>query len=253
MRKFINTSYTRHILFWIAYAIYFYINNSSRHDNMTIGVVFLTVPYFAFVFYTVYHILERFFRPEKYAKGLLSLFVFYTLSTLLVYFVMHGGLDPSGFYKKLQLQEDLFTWRGFFTSLRVMHVNFTIWAILYYLHRGKLRAVQEKLAETERRLQIEEERQQYEFAALASQVSPHLLANIFHSWSQQLRSLNSEIANQVMETYALMKFYMEAHELDGAKTILLHDEMKAVDNFISIQDKTRNKNAMCMLSGRVTS
>lgn len=241
MRKLINKNYTRHILFWIAYAIYFYINNSSQNDNMTIGVVLLTVPYFAFVFYIVYHILERFFRPEKYVKGVISLVVFYTLSTLLVYFVMHGGLDPSGFYRKLQSQEDMFSWSDFFVSLRVMHVNFTIWAILYYLYRGQLCAVQEKLAEAEHRLQIEEERKQYEFAALASQVSPHFFANIFHSWTQQLRSLNPEMGKQVMETYELMRFYMKAHEPNGKKTILLQDEMKAVKRFISIQQKTRRK------------
>ncbi|MBD1422566.1 sensor histidine kinase [Sphingobacterium chuzhouense] len=241
MRKLINTNYTKHIFFWIAYAIYFYINNSSRNDNITIGIVVLTVPYFAFVFYIVYHILERFFRPEKYVKGVISLVAFYILSTLFVYFVMHGGLEPSGFYRKLQVQKDLFTWSDFFDSLRVMHVNFTIWAILYYLHRGQLRAVKEKLAEAERRLQIEEERKQYEFAALASQVSPHLFANIFHSWAQQLHSLYPEMAKQVMETYELMKFYMTAHEPNGKKTILLHDELKAVDSFISIQQKTRRK------------
>lgn len=241
MRKFITTNVTRHVFFWIAYTLYFYIINRTENDHLSIGIALLTVPYFALVFYTVYYILETFFRRGKYLIGALSLLVFYTLSATVVYLVMYGGLDPGGVYQRLQLDGKLFSWREFFVSLRVMHVNFTIWAILYYLHRSKLRAVKEKLAEAEHRLKIEEERRQYEFAALASQVSPHLLANIFHSWSQQLRSLNSEIANQVMETYALMKFYMEAHELDGAKTILLHDEMKAVDNFISIQDKTRNK------------
>ena len=241
MRKFINTNVTRHVFFWIAYTLYFYIINRAENDNLSIGIVLLTVPYFAFVFYIVYHILEKFFRPEKYVKGVLSLFAFYILSTLFVYFVMHGGLDPLRFYRKLQVQEDLFSWSDFFVSLRVMHVNFTIWAILYYLHRGQLRAVQEKLAEAERRLQIEEQRKQYEFAALASQVSPHLLTNVFHNWSQQLRNNSPEIANQMMETYELMKFYMKAHEKDGAMTVLLQDEMKAVDRFISIEDKTRNK------------
>lgn len=122
-----------------------------------------------------------------------------------------------------------------------MHINFTIWALVYYLHRSKLRAVKEKLAEAERRIEMEEERRQYEFAALASQVSPHLLTNVFHNWSQQLRKSSPEITDQMMETYELMKFFMKAHEKDSEMTVLLHDEMKAVDRFISMEDKARNK------------
>src|SRR5690606_40328724 len=101
MRKFINTNVTRHVFFWIAYTLYFYIINRAENDNLSIGIVLLTVPYFAFVFYIVYHILEKFFRPEKSVKGVLSLFAFYILSTLFVYFVMHGGLDPLRFYRKI--------------------------------------------------------------------------------------------------------------------------------------------------------
>jgi len=240
MRKFINTNVTGHVFFWIAYTLYFYIINRAGNDNLSIAITLLTVPYFAFVFYTVYYILETFFRHGKYLMGALSLLVFYTLSIIGVYWVMYGGLDPSGTYQRLQLEGKLFSWGDFFISLRVMHINFTIWAIVYYLHRSKLRTVKEKLAEAERRIKMEEERRQYEFAALASQVSPHLLTNVFHNWSQQLRKSTPEIADQMMETYELMKFYMKAHEKDGAMTVLLHDEMKAVNRFISIEDKARN-------------
>lgn len=109
MRKFINTNLTRHVLFWIAYTLCFYIINPAGSDNLSIGIILLTVPYFASVFYTVYYLLETFFRHRKYLIGALSLLVFYTLSIIGVYGVMYGGLEPSGTYQRLQLEEKLFS------------------------------------------------------------------------------------------------------------------------------------------------
>ena len=138
----------------------------------------------------------------------------FTVSGTLVYVVLHGGFDPYGVYERYLLTGS-FQWSGFLNSMREIHLLFTIGAVLYYLHVGKVRAVEEKLAEAERRLQVEQERRQYEYSALASQVSPHLLANIFHSWSHKLRAKMPEMARQVAETYQLMTFYIKAQEPDG--------------------------------------
>lgn len=240
MRNIMNFTWRRHVLYWIIYALYFYLINLSENEKMDFGLILLTVPYFAFVFYMVYYLLEKYFRPRKYLPGVFLLLLFYTISSLLIYMVMHGGLDPVDVYRRYVLT-DPFEWKAFFNSLRAMHGQFTIGAVLYYQHVGKLRAVKEKLAEAEHRLQVERERRQYEFAALAGQVSPHLLANIFHTWSQKLHNVLPEMARQMTETYELMKFYMKAQATGESKTVLLRDEIKAVERFIAVQRETRTK------------
>lgn len=235
-----NKKWKRHSLYWLFYAVYYVVINWWQNVAMSFWLVLLTVPYFAFVFYSVYYLLERYFRRGRYLLGTLFLLLFYTVSGTLVYVVLHGGLDPYGVYERYLLTGS-FQWSGFLNSMREVHLLFTIGAVLYYLHVGKLRAVEEKLAEAERRLLVEEERRQYEYSALASQVSPHLLANIFHSWSHKLRAKMPEMAQQVAETYQLMIFYIKAQEPDGPMTVLLQDEITAVERFIEIQRETRTQ------------
>ena len=214
INNMMNKKWKRHSLYWLFYAVYYVVINWWQNVAMSLWLVLLTVPYFAFVFYSVYYLLERYFRRGRYLLGTLLLLLFYTVSGTLVYVVLHGGFDPYGVYERYLLTGS-FQWSGFLNSRREIHLLFTIGAVLYYLHVGKVRAVEEKLAEAERRLQVEQERRQYEYSALASQVSPHLLANIFHSWSHKLRAKMPEMARQVAETYQLMTFYIKAQEPDG--------------------------------------
>ena len=86
-----NKKWKRHSLYWLFYAVYYVVINWWQNVAMSLWLVLLTVPYFAFVFYSVYYLLERYFRRGRYLLGTLLLLLFYTVSGTLVYADMQNG------------------------------------------------------------------------------------------------------------------------------------------------------------------
>lgn len=235
MRKPNLPTWIRHLGYWTVYGIYFYLINILVNADFTILSLMMILPYFMMVFYLVHDILKRFFAVGKYLKGGALLLLFYMLSGLVVYTVMHGGSNMSLYYGRFLVEGYDFDWKQFFQSLLVMHGHFSMLAVLYFHYEGKLSATQDRLEEMERRLLAEEEKQQYEYAALAAQVNPHMMANIFLTWKQQLNEVSRELTGQMEHAYELMLFYMKAQLANGATTILLHDEITAVQNYLEMQ------------------
>ncbi|PRD46920.1 histidine kinase [Sphingobacterium haloxyli] len=230
-----------HLGFWVLYGLYFYVLNALGNEEMTIGTAFLSLPFFAFVFYTVHYIIKRFFAPRRYLIGALMLACFYIFSSSLIYMLSYGQSDAL-VYGKYIVADYAFNWREFLQTLLVLHGHFSILALLYFYYREQLRITREKLAEAERRLALEqqkvaleEQKRRYEYAALAAQVSPHMMANIFQNWKQELKTLKPELGQQVDRLYNLMRFYMEADHPDRFRTILLDDEVKAVYNYVEVR------------------
>ncbi|PRD51994.1 sensor histidine kinase [Sphingobacterium gobiense] len=230
-----------HIGFWVLYGLYFYALNALGNEEMTIGMALLSLPFFVFVFYTVHYIIKRFFARRRYLSGTLMLACFYIFSSGLIYMLSYGQ-SGALVYGKYIVAGYEFSWREFLQTLLVLHGHFSILALLYFYYREKLRATQEKLAETERRLALEqqkvaleEQKKRYEYAALAAQVSPHMMANIFQNWKQELKALKPALGQQVDRLYHLMRFYMKADHADRLRTILLDDEVKAVYNYVEVR------------------
>lgn len=229
------TNLKQHLLYWCVYAVYFYVVNVLGNDQMTVGLVALSLPYFAFVFYSVLYILQRFLSVRQYLECILSLGLFYSISSVSVWLLTHANWEISLLYGAYLVSDYTFSWQEFVQTLLVMHCQFSILAFVYFHYLGKLTEERQKVTEMEKRLVAEEEKQRYEYAALAAQVSPHMMANIFQSWSRQLAHTSSVIARQMMNVYGLMKFYMQAHEADSSMTILLQDEIRAVQRFMDAQ------------------
>lgn len=229
-----------HLGFWMLYGLYFYVLNTLGNKDMTVGAALLSLPYFAFVFYSVHHIITRYVARRYYVKGISILLCFYVLSSLLVYVLAYGQRGAL-VYGTYVIADYDFSWREFLQTLLVLHGHFSLLALLYFHYREKLRATQEKLVEVEQRLELKEQKERYEFAALAAQVSPHMMANIFQNWQQQLKGTMPALAQQVDRVYHLMRFYMEADNPEGSHAILLDDEVRAVQNYLTIQQEVMGR------------
>jgi len=224
-----------HILYWFLYGLWFYGTNVLGNEELTLFTVVLSLPYFAFIFYTVLAILKRCFGRGQYLKGAALLLLFYVASAGLVYLLTQGPEGISLLYGAYIVDGYDFNWKEFIQTLLIMHGHFSILALLYYHYQATLTATKDRLHEAEMRLRAEDEKKEYEYTLLASQVSPHMLANIFQDWRQQFHKQWPDLALQVARMYDLMKFYMKAQEPEGPKIILLHDEVSAVCNFLEIQ------------------
>src|SRR5690606_34048795 len=62
INNMISKKWKRHSLYWLFYAVYYVEITWWQNLVMRLLLVLLTVPYFGFVFYSVYYLLERHFR-----------------------------------------------------------------------------------------------------------------------------------------------------------------------------------------------
>lgn len=225
----------QHVLFWGLYGVYFYVVNVLGNEEVTVGLVFMSLPYFAFIFYTVLYMLRLFLPKKRMVECALSLLLFYTVSTVAVWAITNEEWELAAPYNTYTVENYEFDWNDFVRMSMVMHCQFSILAFVYYHYCGKLEEERAKVAQMEKWLEVEAEKREYEYVALSAQVSPHLMGNIFQSWSKQLRDLAPAIANEMSNVYELMKFYMRAHDPKAGETILLQDEVQAVRRFLIAQ------------------
>ncbi|MGE8302404.1 MAG: histidine kinase, partial [Sphingobacterium paramultivorum] len=119
----------------------------------------------------------------------------------------------------------------------VMHSNYTVMAVGYYYYKSKLRESNDKLEAVNARLAAESSMKSFQYTTLSAQVHPHMMANIFSHLKNKVAPYDVELGRQLSELYRLMKFYMEAHQVEGATHILLGDEVTALEQYLSIQEK----------------
>jgi len=235
MLKSLYSKWPAHIYFWSFYAFYFYCVNYLGNDKMSVKASMLTVPYFAIVFYCVYGILNRFYKKRRIVLMVTLLTGFYILSGMLIYYVLYGQFSIKIINGAYVVQNYRFHWGQYVQSLLVIHGNFTILALLYYHYKGKLTELDAKLEAVNKQLEAETKMKSFEYATFSAQVTPHMMGNIFINLREQLQHVDSELARQVNETYKLMKFYMDAHQVEGVDRILLSDEVDALQRYLAIQ------------------
>jgi LytS/YehU family sensor histidine kinase len=162
---------------------------------------------------------------------------FYLLSGLLVYYELYGKFGLEIINNRYVITKHAFSWAKYIQTFLVMHSNYTVMAIGYYYYKSKPRESTDKLAAMKARLDAESSMKSFQFTTLSAQVHPHMMANIFSHLKNKVDPYDRKLGLQLSEIYHLMKFYMEAHQVEGATHILLADEVKALEQYLSIQEK----------------
>jgi len=235
MLKRFYFQWNTHIYFWLFYILYFFGVNYLGNHNMSLMSSIMTVPYFMFIFYYVNWILHYFYRNGRIVLTVILLAAFYLLSSTVVYYAVYGKFSINLINGAYVVQNYKFYWGQYIQSLLVINGNFTILALLYYHYKGKLAELDAKLKAVNKQLEAETKMKSYEYAAFSAQVTPHMMGNIFINLRKQLQHVAPELARQVNETYKLMKFYMDAHQVEGKERILLSDEVDALQRYLAIQ------------------
>lgn len=229
-----------HPVLWGLYVLYFFAINRLSNEDVSLWTTLGAVAYFAAVFYGVSYLLKRYARPRKYFFLAGSLLLGFGLSCCLIYYLTYGNGASSLLYGRYVIEDRVFSWSEFFQTCLVIHGHCTLLALLGYFYASRLDAMQQQLLEMQGRWTAEQRSLEYEYVALAGQVSPHTLLNVFQHWGQQLQGDQPPLAKQIMQMYTLMQFYMRAHEYEGAKLILLHDEVEATKRYLQVQREVAN-------------
>lgn len=227
------------VVLWISYGGYYYVVN--RLDGTHIGFLELSVsiPVFALIAHGVYGMAKTFFARRKYALGGVLLAGFYVgivvLVNLLVNLLNRHVEIPLNEGQHIRM-DDL----GFLRHVVVMIGNYTLFGLAYFFMDTAVKNARARQAEAEKRmeemalrLRAEEERSQYEYLALAGQVSPHFTANLINGWLVQLGDVHRYVALAMERAYELMVYYMDAH-LPHKQQVPLSEEMRQLQSFISL-------------------
>ncbi len=155
----------------------------------------------------------------------------------MVYHELYGRFGLEIINNRYVITKHAFSWGKYIQTFLVMHSNYTVMAVGYYYYKSKLRESSDKLEAVKARLNAESSMKSFQYATLSAQVHPHMMANIFSHLKNKVDPYDVELGRQLSELYRLMKFYMEAHHVDGATHILLSDEVTALEQYLSIQEK----------------
>ncbi|WP_333575818.1 histidine kinase [Sphingobacterium sp.] len=237
MNRFFKGKWLLHCYFWIGYSFYFFAVNALGNSRLNLGASFVTVFYCAVIFYMVYMILKYFFDRGHILGTIVLMIGFYLLSALIVYYELYGKFGLEIINNRYVITKHAFSWAKYIQTFLVMHSNYTVMAVGYYYYKSKLRESNDKLEAVNARLAAESSMKSFQYTTLSAQVHPHMMANIFSHLKNKVDPYDGELGMQLAEIYRLMKFYMEAHQVDGTTHILLADEVTALEQYLSIQEK----------------
>ncbi|WP_099371181.1 histidine kinase [Sphingobacterium sp. 1.A.5] len=218
----------RHAGFWLAYATYFYVVNRLGNQNLTFPTVIFSLPFFLLVYYGVGHALGTHFSRGRYAAAAGLVLAVYLAAFLGMLSLTHGVASHLGLFSEYFTSSPQFSMGKFLQNYLKLIGNFSIFAALGHQYRTKLASMEKEGRERESRLR-------FEYAALAQQVSPHLLANLFQSLDRQMSGgVPEQVRSGVMDLYGLMLHYMRASLPEGSRTVLLSEELGACRRFIQV-------------------
>jgi len=237
MHRFFQRKWLFHGCFWILYSFYFFVVNALGNSRMTLGASLITVFYCAIIFYVVYLILKYVYDRGHILGTIVLMIGFYVLSGLMVYYQLYGKFGLEIINNKYVIVHHAFNWAKYAQTFLVMHSNYSVMAVGYYYYKSKLRESSDKLEAVNARLAAESNMKSFQYTTLSAQVHPHMMANIFSHLKNKVDPYDIELGKQLSELYRLMKFYMEAHHVEGATHILLADEVTALKQYLSIQEK----------------
>lgn len=237
MHRFFKRKWLLHGCFWILYSFYFFVVNALGNSRMNLGASLITVFYCAIIFYAVYLILKYVYDRGHILGTILLMIGFYVLSGLMVYYQLYGKFGLEIINNKYVVVHHAFSWAKYAQTFLVMHSNYTVMAVGYYYYKSKLRESHDKIVAVKARLDAESNMKSFQYTTLSAQVHPHMMANIFSHLKNKVDPYDRKLGLQLAEIYRLMKFYMEAHDVDGATNILLSDEVAALERFLSIQEQ----------------
>lgn len=228
---------SRHLVFWIAYAFYFYIVNKLGNSQLSFWTVLYSMPFFILIYYGISYSLNVHLYNKRYILAILIAFLIYGITFIGIYLLTHGWPSSIGLYADYFTSKPNFSLRKFLQNYLKLIGNFSIFAFLGYQYRLKLLSMEQQQQE-------HEWRRRYEYTTLTQQVSPHLLANIFQSLERQLSEVRPELRKRIVELYSVMRYFMDSTRPEERISVLLEQEIQATKQFISIYDSFSSRKSI---------
>lgn len=227
---------------WAIFSGYYFLKNQFGYPPMYWLELVATLPVFVLIAHGVFFSLNRIFVQRHAVSGVLTLAVGYVM----VFFLAYGLVNwvnpylPEPFKdgKPIAATNPYFL-QTIFTALInfsvVAIVFFLIYRIVEYANARRLEA-EAKVAALEKALAAEYEKQQYEYLALAGEISPHFYANMVLTWKGQLGGQFRQIGESMEKTHDMLMYHVEARE-PGREVVPLQREIDYMLLYLELMNK----------------
>ncbi|MDF2382697.1 histidine kinase [Nostoc ellipsosporum NOK] len=115
------------------------------------------------------------------------------------------------------------------------YVRFFSFALLYFYITQTFRKERENAALKQQELKAQQEKLQYEYAFIRSQINPHFLHNTLNTLFSEALNYSPELADNILKLSSIMRYSMEALEFDSGK-VSVQKELEHLQTLIDINN-----------------
>lgn len=239
-----------HICAWIIYGSFIYIANHLSKPKVTIiEVAFFLLP-FCMTFYVNVYFLSV-CKKRGYLWGIASFVTLFIIMSCIGYCYIYFLLPKAGI--KLYTTSDF---RLFLEGAVLGYVQYSAYAMLYFYVRESFKAEynlrkmqEEKLILEKQKMQKElenailkqqelkaqQEKLQYEYAFLRSQINPHFLHNTLNVLFSQALNFSQELADNILKLSVIMRYSLESLEFESGK-VFVQKELEHLQTLLDIHN-----------------
>ncbi|MCD2424379.1 histidine kinase [Niabella pedocola] len=232
-----------HLLAWILYALFLHIAAVLTKPNVSItNTILYILPYCLTFYISVYCLGVR--KKKRVLWSVASFFIVFIIMASLAYVYIYLILPRFGVV--------IYSSKGFkpFIQEAVLgYVRFFSFAMLYFyireslkkeknlrlLEREKSQQELENAKLKEQELKAQQDKLQYEYAFLRSQINPHFLHNTLNTFFSEALNYSPALADNILKLSSIMRYSMEALEFDSGK-VSVQKELDHLQNLIDINN-----------------
>lgn len=239
-----------HICAWVVYSSFIYIANRLSKPNITvIEVAFFLLPFCTTFYVSLYSL--GLYKKRGLLWGILTFLIVFIVMSALGYCYIYLLLPLAGM--KLYTSNN---YRLFLESAILGYVQYSAYAMLYFYVREtvrtgqKLRWLQEEKLQLEKQkmqrelenailkqqeLKSQQDKLQYEYAFLRSQINPHFLHNTLNVLFSQALEFSQELADNILKLSGMMRYSLESVEFESGK-VPIEKELEHLQTLLDIHN-----------------
>jgi len=218
-----------HVIIWFVYIVFIYFTNRMTRPNVTIfGTLLYFVP-FAITFYISLYCLNL-YKEKGIWWSVASFFIVFLVMATFGYVYIYLIMPAMG--KIIYTSTNL---SAFLQEALWGYVRFFSFALLYFYVTQTFRKERENAALKQQELKAQQEKLQYEYAFIRSQINPHFLHNTSNTLFSEALNYSPELADNILKLSSIMRYSMEALEFDSGK-VSVQKELEHLQTLIDINN-----------------
>jgi sensor histidine kinase YesM len=239
-----------HSCAWVVYSIFIYLTNRlTRPDIRILEVLLFLIP-FCLTFYLILYCLSL-NKNKTVIWGIVTFFIAFFIMSAIGYILIYWVLPVTGIilYKSTRFSH-------FLAGALLGYVQYFAYAMLYFyiretfitekklrlLHEEKLLLEKQKVEKElenailkQQELKAQQEKLQYEYAFLRSQINPHFLHNTLNVLFSQALDFSDELAENIQKLSTMMRYSIESVEYENG-TVSVQKELEYLQVLLDIHN-----------------